>query len=139
MDRNKRRIHLIAKGCSGRAVTIQDLTPREKDQALIVGAKEAGSSAGQVELSVAVSREQTKMMLLEVSETTSFQDNFRVDPATKWHKLTRQELDGEGPFGYDQLFTAKDDGFLSTIARMSNEPTPREVELIAGGAIPLAE
>lgn len=139
MDRNKRRIHLIAKGCSGRAVTIQDLSPREKDEALVAGATTAGPTADRVRLSVEVSREQVKMMIVEVSEKTSLKDDFRIDPATKWHKVTRLELDGEGPFGYDQLFTAKDDGFLSTIVRMSNEPTPEEVALIAGNAIPLAE
>lgn len=139
MDRQKRRIHLIAKGCSGRAVTIQNLTPSEKDSTLIVAAKSVGPAATNVELSVASGLEQIKLMILEVSEGTSFKDDFRVDPTTKWHKVSRAELDGDGPYSYDQLFTAKDDGFLSSISRQSNEPTPKEVELIANNAIPLAD
>ncbi len=139
MDRNKRRIHLIAKGCSGRAVTLRDLTPKEKDSALLAAATSVGAQATNVELSMAAGLEQIKLMIVEVSETTSFKDDFRVDPKTKWHKVTRQELDGDGPYGYNSLFTAKDDGFLSALSRQSNEPTPKEIEAIANGAIPLAE
>lgn len=139
MDRSKRRIHLIAKGCSGRAVTIQNLTPREKDEALLNAAKEVGPTADHTTLSIRASQEQTKMMILEVTDDVSFKDDFRVDPKTKWHKVTRQELDGEGKYGYETLFTAKDDGFLSTLCRQSNEPTLKEIEAIANNAIPLAE
>lgn len=139
MDRQKRRIHLIARGCSGRAVTIQNLTPREKDAALLEAAKEVGPSASQVELTVMASQVQIKMMILEVTEDVSLKDDFRIDPKTKWKKVTREMLDGEGPYGYNTLFSAKDDGILSTISRQSCEPTLKEIEAIANNAIPLAE
>lgn len=139
MDRQKRRIHLVGKGCSGRAVTIQNIDPKEKDDALINAAKSVGPGADQVELGIKAGSEQIKTMILEVTEECSFKDDFRVDPKTKWHKVTRQDLDGDGKYGYNQLFTGKDDGILSMLCRRNTEPTLKEIEAIAANAIPLAE
>lgn len=119
-----------AKGYSGRAVRCRELDPSEVEKNLTDSAKVVGQEATIIELKKAEWRNGIKMMVVEVSDPCT----DPMDPSVKWKKLNPAMLENLGDY-----FKVKDVLMLESIYREYNEVLPTELNIIMGGAKPVAD
>jgi len=124
-------IHLKGHKCSGRAVRFVPLDPDERDNVLLLAAKDVGSDGTYPELKRTEWKLGVHQMIKFVS-TEPVTDPNASD--IKWRKVTPAVLEES----YKELFTAKDHALLMATFRMYHEVSDEEINAIVGKVVTVA-
>lgn len=130
---------------SGRGIKFRHLTPREKDNATERAALQTDKDTPAVTFVNLQLRESVACMVCAVTEEKLLDDKGHLAhdrilaPETKWRDVSAQDLESEGDYAYDNLFSAKDDAVLCAIYKREHEVTEGELTAIMGKAARASE
>jgi hypothetical protein len=137
---------LVGMGFSGRCVRMRMIDSSEREDLLQLAAREAGEGATGLEWRSKATRKCVSQMLIAVSKETGLtkEDVFggkgKVPRELTWLPVSPFALEGGVPgLKYNDLFTAKDDDFLSRVYRQFHEVTLDEVDEIMGKAVSISD
>ena len=132
---------LNAKGCSGRAVKIRELSASEVDQCAINASKAINGEATNAEYVIEKHRAMNHMALVGVTTRTSMKtlDEVLAVPESEWTPLTQLVLESGGPLSFGALFNAKDDAVISGIIQRLHLVSAEDIDAIMGKALEVSE
>lgn len=132
---------LNAKGCSGRAIKLRELSASEVDQCSINASKTISESSTNAEYVVAKHRSLNYLALVGVTTKGKLKtlEEVLALPASDWAPLTQLVLESGGPLSFASLFNAKDDAVISGIVQRMHLVSAEDIEAIMGKALDVSE